>query len=207
MYHCAECTLHGCYIRDPEKLMSVCPGKDAALQDRAAELYRQPENHEIAYQSALVECEGYGKLCRMEEIMDFARRMGYQRLGLIFCIGLRNEAKTVSRILRANGFEVCSVVCKNGSHPKSGLGLPDEKTNSGCAQETMCNPIGQALVMNGEKVELNILLGLCVGHDTLALKYLEAPATILAVKDRVTGHSPLAPIYLADGYYKKKFFR
>jgi uncharacterized metal-binding protein len=46
-----------------------------------------------------------------------------------------------------------------------------------------------------------------VGHDTLVLKYLEKPATVLAVKDRVTGHNPLAAIYMAEGYYKKKFFK
>lgn len=207
MYHCAECTLHGCISHDPEKMMRVCPTREAELQEKALALYQQPENHDIAYQSALVEGEGYGRLCRMEEIMDFARRMGYHKLGLVFCMGLRSEAATVSRILRANGFEVCSVICKNGGHPKAAIGVPDEKAVSGCAQETMCNPIGQALMMNEAGVEFNILLGLCVGHDTLALKYLSAPVTVLAVKDRVTGHNPLAPIYVADGYYKKKFFK
>ena len=61
--------------------------------------------------------------------------------------------------------------------------------------------------MNEEKTQFNILLGLCVGHDTLAIKYLEAPVTVLAVKDRVTGHNPLAAVYMAEGYYKKKFFK
>lgn len=40
--------------------------------------------------------------------------------------------------------------------------------------------------MNEQETEFNILLGLCVGHDTLMLKYMEKPATVLAVKDRVT---------------------
>jgi uncharacterized metal-binding protein len=31
-----------------------------------------------------------------------------------------------------------------------------------------------------------------------------APVTVLAVKDRVLGHNPLAAIYLADGYYCDK---
>lgn len=50
------------------------------------------------------------------------------------------------------------------------------------------------------------MLGLCVGHDTLFIKYSQAPMTALAVKDRVTGHNPLAAIYLAQGYYNKKFY-
>lgn len=51
------------------------------------------------------------------------------------------------------------------------------------------------------------MLGLCVGHDTLFMKYAKAPMTVLAVKDRVTGHNPLAAVYLAQGYYNKKFIR
>ena len=99
-----------------------------------------------------------------------------------------------------------SVICKNGAQPKSSIGLTDADTLSGCANEVMCNPIGQALAMNEQKVDFNILLGLCVGHDTLAIKYMDAPCTVLAVKDRVTGHNPIQAIYMANGYYKKKLF-
>ncbi len=67
--------------------------------------------------------------------------------------------------------------------------------------EPMCNPIAQAGVLNAEGVDLAIMLGLCVGHDTLFLKYCKAPCTVLAVKDRVTGHNPLAALYLAKSYY------
>ena len=69
----------------------------------------------------------------------------------------------------------------------------------------MCNPIGQALLLNEQKTDFNVIMGLCVGHDTLVMKYLEAPITTLAVKDRVTGHNPLAAIYLSESYYKKLF--
>lgn len=205
-YQCANCAHQGCKSHDMDKTMPVCPCKNQQVQERARELYRQEENHRIARTSALVEREGYGRLCRMEEIMDFARRAGYQKLGLVFCAGLKEEAETVAKILSHNGFQVVSVICKNGAIPKSFLGLTDEQTLSGCADEVMCNPIGQALLMNEEGTQLNILLGLCVGHDTLALKYLEAPTTVLAVKDRVTGHNPLAAVYMAQGYYKKRFF-
>ena len=43
-----------------------------------------------------------------------------------------------------NGFDVVSVICKNGAQPKSSIGLTDTDTLSGCANEVMCNPIGQA---------------------------------------------------------------
>jgi len=207
MFKCVECTLHGCSSRDMEKTMKCCPCKEETIQAKAKELYGEEENHKIAYHAALVESEGYGILCRIEEIMLFCEKAGYKKLGLVFCMGLREEAKTLNKILTHNGFDIVSAVCKNGAIPKSFIGLKAEHTLSGCTEEVMCNPIAQALLMNEEKTELNILLGLCVGHDTLALKYLEAPTTILAVKDRVTGHNPLAAIYLAGGYYKKRFFK
>ena len=205
-YQCANCFQQGCKHRDMERTLESCPSKNDAVQRRARELYGQEENQRIARESACVEKEGYCRLSRLEEIMLFARRAGYRRLGLVFCVGLHREANEVNKILTYNGFEVVSVACKNGALPKSSLGLGDDETLSGCADEVMCNPIGQALLMNEEKTQFNILLGLCVGHDSLALKYLEAPATILAVKDRVTGHNPLAAVYLAEGYYKKRFF-
>ncbi len=52
---------------------------------------------------------------------------------------------------------------------------------------------------------MNLILGLCVGHDTLFIKHSQAPVTVLAAKDRFLGHNPLAALYLAEGYYKKKF--
>ena len=57
------------------------------------------------------------------------------------------------------------------------------------------------MTVNDAKVQFNILLGLCVGHDSLFFKYAEAPTTVLAVKDRVTGHNPLAAVYLLESYY------
>ena len=99
------------------------------------------------------------------------------------------------------------IICKNGSITKDFLGITDEQAVRGsCKTETMCNPIGQALFLNQQKTDFNLMLGLCVGHDTLFIKYSDAPITALAVKDRVTGHNPLAPVYLAQGYYHNKFY-
>lgn len=206
MYQCAHCTQHGCANGDMQHTMSCCPSKNDEIQAKAKALYAEEENRRIAATAAAIEAEGYGKLCRMEEIMLFCKRNGYEKVGLVFCIGLKNEAKTVCKILEHNGFEVVSAACKNGGIPKAEIGIKPEQTLSGCDMEIMCNPIGQALLMNEQNTQLNILMGLCVGHDTLALKYSKAPVTILAAKDRVTGHSPLAPIYMAEGYYKKRFF-
>ncbi|MPM98578.1 hypothetical protein SDC9_145766 [bioreactor metagenome] len=71
----------------------------------------------------------------------------------------------------------------------------------------MCNPIGQANFLNSAKTELNIMLGLCVGHDSLFIKCSDAPITVFAVKDRVLAHNPLGALYLSEGYYKNKLYK
>ncbi len=138
---------------------------------------------------------------RIQEIGEFAERMGYRRLGLIFCTGLYKEAAVVSGILQGAGFEVVSVTCKVGSVPKEEIGVKDEEKVFIGRYESMCNPVLQAAIANEARTEFNILLGLCVGHDSLFFKYAEAPTTVLAVKDRVTGHNPLAAVYLNENYY------
>ena len=66
----------------------------------------------------------------------------------------------------------------------------------------MCSPISQAMVLNDEGVDFNILMGLCVGHDSLFFRYSEALTTVLVVKDRVLGHNPAAAAN--NGYGRKK---
>lgn len=67
----------------------------------------------------------------------------------------------------------------------------------------MCNPILQARHLNRLGTELNIVVGLCVGHDSIFYKYSQALTTTLVVKDRVTGHNPCAVLYNLDSYYKR----
>jgi len=144
------------------------------------------------------------KLPRIEETIQFARKNGYHRLGLAHCAGLAYEAGLVAEILENNGFEVVSVQCKTGAVPKERIGVKaDEKIAGPEMWETMCNPIVQAMIINKSKVDMAIMLGLCIGHDTLFIKYCEVPLTVLAVKDRVLGHNPLAALYAGETYYKR----
>jgi uncharacterized metal-binding protein len=154
-----------------------------------------------------VESEGYCKLTRIEETILFAKKMNYKKLGIAFCTGLSNEAKILQDIFLNHDFDVESVVCKCGSIPKEFIKITEnEKVHKG-EYEAMCNPIGQALFLNETKTDLNIILGLCVGHDSLFIKYSKAPVTIIGVKDRVLGHNPLAAIYTSNSYYKEKLFK
>ena len=176
--------------------------------------YADEQIHEFARQASIQEAECYANRHerpyviqpvkpRIIEVCEFAHKMKYHRLGLAFCIGLAREAKTVEEILVSNGLDVVSVVCKAGRTSKDLIGILEEEKIYQGTDEAMCNPIYQAQVLNHEKVDFNVLLGLCVGHDSLFFKYAVAPSTVLAVKDRVTGHNPLAAIYLADSYYRK----
>jgi uncharacterized metal-binding protein len=198
MYNCALCSVHVCNNGETEKAPKNCPTVNAKMEE-IKEIYQEEENYKLAHYSSLITGNGYCKNTRLEEIMDFAKACGYQNLGLAFCIGLDKEAKVLNKVLTYNGFEVNSVICKNGHIGKDYIDIEEGKV-------PMCNPIGQALFLNEAKTELNIILGLCVGHDSLFIKYSEAPITVFAVKDRVLGHNPLAVIYQAEAYYKNKLF-
>ena len=135
--------------------------------------------------------------------MEFARQIKAHKIGIANCIGLINEARIFAHILRTNGFEPYSVICKVAGQNKSSMGIPQQCENIGAA---MCNPILQARLLNEAHTDLNVVIGLCVGHDSLFYKYSEAYTTTLITKDRVTGNNPAAALYTANSYYKKKFF-
>jgi len=197
------------------KAPADCPSlRLRALTGQAREATLAPDNQEFARQASLQEAacyggreSGYGAVYplkpRIVEIVEFARRMDYRRLGLVFCVGLRHEAAVVHEILATNGFEVASVSCKVGGQPKSLLGIaPQDQVDPGAAHETMCNPVLQAMVVNEAGTQFNVLLGLCVGHDSLFFKHATAMGTVLAVKDRLLGHNPLAAIFQYESYYR-----
>ena len=215
---CASCKL--------EVAKKVCMAKEGTgskgcptltqkkILDRSNREYERPHIKEFARQASIQEGECYANRhqrpyvmqptkTRMEEIIEFSRKMKCRKLGLAFCIGLAKEASVVQEILRMKGFEVISILCKAGRTLKDRVGIKDEEKIFRGTEESMCNPIFQAKLFNEEKTDLNILLGLCVGHDSLFFKYAKAPTTVLAVKDRVTGHNPLVPIYLSTSFYQK----
>ena len=207
MYTCDACTKYVCRTGNLEEAPLNCPCRELDNIEEVKKFYLEKENMNLAHNSARVESEGYCKQTRVEEIINFANKCGYKKLGLAFCVGLSKEAKIFASILRNHEFEVESLACKNGSVLKEFIGISNEERVRPCTYEPMCNPIGQAKLLNQSGTQLNILLGLCVGHDSLFLKYSEAPVTVFAVKDRVLGHNPLAAIYMAEGYYKKKLFK
>ncbi|MCF8041695.1 MAG: DUF1847 domain-containing protein [Desulfarculaceae bacterium] len=192
-----------------------CPTQEQAEALEAANAkYDSMELREFARQASLQEAACYANRherpyvlqpskTRIQEIWEFAHRMGYTKVGLAFCLGLVNEAAKVEQIFKSQGLEVVSAICKAGATPKEWLGLSDEEKVRRDGFESVCNPLYQAELMNQAGTQLNVVLGLCVGHDSLFFANAKAPSTVLAVKDRVTGHNPLAAVYLSESYYAK----
>ena len=129
-----------------------------------------------------VETEGYRVWPRVRELVEFSKRLELKKLGIAFCAGLREETTQLAKILESHGFELSTVACS---------------VNGGC------NPVGQALTLNQQETELNIIMGLCMGHDVLFTKFCEAPVTTLVVKDRAMCHNPVAP--LVNHYWRNSF--
>lgn len=140
---------------------------------------------------------------RIQETCEFARKMGYHKLGIAFCAGLQAEARAVTRILEAQEFGVVSVICEVGGTPKETIGIREEEKIRSGQFESMCSPVVQAGVLNQEGTDLNILIGLCVGHDSLFFRYSEVFTTVLVVKDRVLGHNPAAALHTSGTYYAR----
>jgi len=187
-----------------ERGPGFCPTRvDPQAQAAARARYDDPEIRRISQESARVEAEGYCKWTRVEEIVQFARKMGYRKLGIANCISFEDHARVLSGILESHGFEVVSVACKNDSIPKEELGLADSEKIRPGRFEALCNPVAQAELLNRHGCELNIVMGLCIGHDSLFFKHSKGLATVLVAKDRVLGHNPVAALQLADTYYSR----
>lgn len=140
---------------------------------------------------------------RVEDTIALAKLMGYQKIGIATCIGLLDETNRLSEILIAQGLDPLSVCCKAGSIDKLELGLQEEAKVRPDTFEPACNPIAQAELLNQAGSDMNLIVGLCVGHDMLFAKYSKAPVSTIVVKDRVTGHNPAAVLYGQNFYFKR----
>ena len=87
--------------------------------------------------------------------------------------------------------------------PKEVIGVKDDEKIRIGEFESMCSPIIQATILNEEETDFNILVGLCVGHDSLFFKYSKAFTTVLVAKDRVLAHNPAGALYTTGSYYAK----
>ncbi|NLD18879.1 MAG: DUF1847 domain-containing protein [Clostridiales bacterium] len=206
---CIDCAVINCDHED-KMYPDFCPTtelldaekscKDGCMSGIMQLYIDDAENFEVTRASAEVEYENYCRMTRLEEIAEFAKKMGAKKLGIATCVGLIAEAGAAAKYYRYKGFEVYGIGCKAGAVSKSFVGLEDKLEEVG---KNMCNPILQAKLLNREETDLNIVIGLCVGHDSLFYKYSDALCTTLVTKDRVLGHNPVAALYQLNTYYSK----
>lgn len=203
---CTDCGLFAC--QDQEKaypgFCATTHSTDPAELEELTSLYAGDSlDGRMARAAARIEGRYYCQKTRVEETVLFIQEMGFQRVGIACCLGLAEEARTFAKILRRNDIDYVSAVCKVGGRDKGEMGIAEEDKVCGGGPETMCNPVLQARLLNRAGTELNILIGLCVGHDALFTRHSQAPVTVLVAKDRVLGNNPCAALY--SGYYKRLY--
>lgn len=200
---CSECGAVKCASQRgeyPEFCLTAT--MDPALRQEVIDMYlSDEENMKLIEMTAEVGFASQFTFGRVKETMEVAKRMGYKKIGIATCVALIKESKVLAQILRKNGFTPYTVACKAGATKKTELGVPE------CCIATYdqqnCNPIMQAKLFEKAETDFNIVIGLCVGHDSLFYKYSKAPVTTLLVKDVTMGHNPIASIYTADRIYTK----
>jgi len=157
----------------------------------------------LCYQKAAGNTTVTARWTRVEDTIALAKLMGWRKIGIATCIGLLAETESLAAILTAQGLEALTVCCKAGSIDKNSLGIAEEDKVRPGTFEPACNPIAQAELCNRAGTDMNIIVGLCVGHDMLFNKHSKAPVTTLICKDRVLGHNPVAVLYGQNFYYKR----
>ena len=201
---CADCANALCNSDRTDYTEFCETGKmDPEFLQNVTAKYEEDDNLKIMRTAAAVEFGGYCQLTRVQEICQFAEKMGYKKIGIATCVGLLKETRMLAKILRSHGFEVYGIGCKVGKVSKQDLGIPQECNAIG---KSICNPIMQAALLEKHGTEYNIVMGLCVGHDSLFYKYSAAPVSTLVCKDRVLGHNPAAALYMSESFYAKKLF-
>ena len=121
-------------------------------------------------------------LCRVAELVYFCLEMQYERVGLAFCRDLLDPARILAGVLR-RFFEVVPVWCKVGT------------VAGDDGDAALCNPLGQAAVLNAAGTRINVVVGLCIGADCLFDRASDAPVTHLFVKDRSLANNPIGALY------------
>jgi uncharacterized metal-binding protein len=213
---CAKCGVKNRICRSPDgEGPPFCPTLyRKEIVEKAYQEYTQPDILKFVREASVQEGECYinrgvkpyvlhPTKPRVQEVCEFAQKMSYKKLGIAFCGGLQKEALSLNQILEVQGFEVISVACKAGGTPKEHIGIREEEKVHIGEFESMCSPIAQAMILNEERTDFNILVGLCVGHDSLFLKYSKAYCTVLVAKDRVLSHNPCAALYTTGSYYAR----
>ncbi len=218
---CSKCKAPVCTVdssgkRVPGEAPSWCPMKTKADVIKQAMSKYNGEDRRIAHVAAVVESEAYLRepwglkpfATRVLEIINFARKMGYQKIGISSCFASGWDAGVLANIFLNRGFSVVTRFCKLYEVQNTKfLGLKEEETLVPGGFQSMCNPIAQVDCLKDSNCEFVITFGKCTGHDALAGKFSQVPFTLLGVKDRVLAHNPVIALTNPWSQYYRKLTR
>jgi uncharacterized metal-binding protein/predicted Fe-Mo cluster-binding NifX family protein len=186
---CLRCRDRVCLAGRP------CPGLVPDLHCRTPE----PDEGELLEVATDISCETGRRLCRVAEFVHFCHGMGYQHVGVAFCVELYRETQILAHLLR-RFLRITPVCCKIGGQRISEEEIPGRPCH------VACNPAGQAAELGRHNTEINAIVGLCIGCDLVFAQHSRAPVTTLFVKDRSLANNPVGALYsnyylteLADG--------
>lgn len=116
---------------------------------------------------------------RIAEIVRFAQRRGFRRIGIAACAGAEAAAEVLRARLARAGFEVVSPDAVAQAASEAEPWLPSLAVLETIWTERRCNPAAQAKWLNAEGSDFNVAVGLCVGCDSVFFHHAEAPTTVL----------------------------
>lgn len=184
-----ECTCAECGALNKRKC--IIAEKHPELIRRAVDIYKNDDfvKWAVGAHSQLLG-RGGSRWPRIRHIAGFCKAGGITKAGIGVCMGFLEEAKHVKGYLSEQGIDAVVVCCGIG-----GLKLEDMGISRDVGYDyTSCNPVSQINILNGAETGINIMMGLCVGHDMIFNRLSEAPVTALFVKEHISGHSPYSTI-------------
>ncbi len=173
--NCVKCSTKSC----------KSDGKDCTgAHDEMLEVYSHDHFHSTYLNSDKLVAGGKaGNLSRLEEIAEFCELQEYETVGIAYCYSMEDLAKETADYLTSSGIKIHSYRCTLG-------GIRENEIDSSMGKSVNCNPVGQALALKKDGIDLVVEMGLCLGHDVMFHEALEVPHTVFVVKDRVYNHNP-----------------
>ncbi len=188
-YACATCAKTSCFRGEFDRMPKTCPTRTHSSTATDVEPYLDSERAAVMKAADKTPIAEDGtKRTRVQELIEFARLQGMQRIGIAYCVTLVKEAQELAKQLRGAGIESELVCCRVGAIDYDRIGLPKAHPERFAA---ICNPVAQARLLNEAKVDLVAQIGLCIGHDLILQKESAVPVTTLVVKDRALDHHPV----------------
>lgn len=118
---------------------------------------------------------------RIKELILFIKNSNFKKIGIANCLSMQEYADKIIKILKEENLEIFTANCKINK-------LENNKLFNDNSSGLSCDPAFQADFFNRNNTDLNINIGLCVGHGIMFNKYSKAPVTTLIVKDFLTNH-------------------